>query len=56
MSGVLIAFFLGAGVAAWVFNYFHRQTGGNTTTAGVMAGIAGVVGFIITLVAWSVAS
>lgn len=56
MSGALIAFMLGAGVAAWVYNYFHRQTGGNVKTASIMAGIAGVAGFAITLMAWSFVS
>lgn len=53
MSGTLIALFLGAGVAGWVYNHFYKTTGGNAKTAGGVAAAAGVVGFIITLVAWN---
>lgn len=54
MSGVLIAFFLGAGVAAWVYNYIYKHTGGNVTNSSIVAGVAGVFGFVITLIAWNV--
>jgi hypothetical protein len=50
MSNGLVAFMLGAGVGAWVYSVMMRRTGSNTTNSLVVAGIAGLFGFVAMLV------
>ena len=49
MSNTLIAFFLGAGVFAWVYNKFYTRTGGNQQTSIPAALVVGVIAFLIML-------
>ncbi len=47
MSNILVAFLLGVGVAAWVYNKLMRSTGGNTQNSLVASGIVGFVAFVV---------
>lgn len=49
MSNGLVAFMLGAGTGAWVYSKMMRRTGSNTTNSLVVAGIAGLFGFVAML-------
>ena len=42
MSNGLIAFMMGIGVATWVYSKMYSRTGGNSQSAGVVAGVAGL--------------
>lgn len=50
MSNGLVAFMLGAGAGAWVYSVMMKRTGSNTTNSLVVAGIAGLFGFVAMLV------
>lgn len=45
MIGLLVAL----SAIAWVYTKAMRQTGGNTKTAATVAGLAGVISFIVIL-------
>lgn len=47
MSNAVIAFFIGAGFAGWLYAKLMRSTGGNTRDSLLVAGIAGVVVFAL---------
>lgn len=51
MGNSMIAFFLAAGVAAWVYNKLSRSTGGNTKNALTAAIIVGIFAFIVMIIA-----
>lgn len=40
-SNIIVGLVAGLGVAAWVYNYFMKTTGGRTPDALIGAGIAG---------------
>ena len=46
----MVAIFAGAGVAAWVYAKIMRSTGGNTQNALIVAGSAGVAGFVVMMI------
>lgn len=50
MSNILVAFLLGVGVAAWVYNKLMRSTGGNTQNSLIASGVVGFIGFVIMLI------
>lgn len=49
MPPIVVALFAGAGIAAWVYNRSMRYTGNNTKNSVTIAGVSGVIAFIITL-------
>jgi hypothetical protein len=50
MSNGLVAFMMGIGVATWVYSKMYGRTGGNSQSAGIVAGIAGLVAAGIMLI------
>jgi len=54
MSEVMIAFLLGLGASAWVYNKMMRQTGNNNTSSLVTGGVCGAVLFLFVwmMLAW----
>ena len=50
---LMVSFFAGAGVAAWVYTKIMRSSGGNTQSSLIVAGAAGVVAFGIMMVIMS---
>lgn len=53
MSNAVIAFFIGAGFAAWLYSKLMKTTGGNTRDSLMVAGISGAVVFAL---AWFLAA
>jgi hypothetical protein len=51
MSPILVAFFCGIGVAAFVYSKITRRTGGLTKNDLTIAGMAGLLAFFVM---WSV--
>lgn len=49
MSPILVGLFAGLGVGAWVYNKAMRNTGNNTKNSLTLAGVCGVISFIIVL-------
>ncbi|HYF97011.1 MAG TPA: hypothetical protein VD947_03155 [Patescibacteria group bacterium] len=49
MSPILVGLFAGVGVSAWVYNKAMRNTGNNTKNSLTLAGVCGVISFIIVL-------
>lgn len=47
---LMVSFFAGAGIAAWVYTKIMRSTGGNTQNALIVAGSAGVAGFVVMMI------
>lgn len=47
MSDFLIAFLATLSAATWVYTKANRRTGGNTQNALVVAGVAGIIVFIV---------
>lgn len=45
MSNGLVGLFAGIGAAGWVYAKMSRRTGGNTQTALIVAGVAGIFAF-----------
>lgn len=43
MSNGLIAFMMGIGTATWVYSKMYARTGGNSQSAGVVAGVVGLL-------------
>jgi MFS superfamily sulfate permease-like transporter len=50
MSNVVISLFGSIGLTAWIYSQMHRRTGGNTQSAAAVAGIAGVLSFLVMMV------
>lgn len=46
-SNLTIGFLFGAGFAAWVYSKVNRSTGGNTQSALIVAGCAGVGAMVL---------
>lgn len=53
MTAGVVALFAAAGVTAWVYSFFYRQTGGNTKSAAIIAGVAGVASFIVMFIVFN---
>jgi hypothetical protein len=49
MGTGMIAFFMAAGVSAWVYSKVSRTSGGNYTSSITVAAIAGIFAFIIVI-------
>lgn len=47
MSDFLIAFLATASAVAWTYNKAQRRTGGNLKNAMVVAGVVGLIVFIV---------
>lgn len=50
MSNAVIGLFAGLGVAAYIYNLMYKNTGGNTQTALIVAGVAGGFVWVLLLV------
>lgn len=50
---LMVSVFLGAGVAVWVYTKIMRSTGGNTKSSIIVAGSAGLAGFVIMMIIMS---
>lgn len=48
-SGVLIGFLVAVSGATWVYTKTMRQTGNNTKSSLITAGVFGLIGFIVTV-------
>jgi hypothetical protein len=44
---LMVAFFAGAGAAAWVYSKVMRSTGGNNQSSLIVAGSAGAAAFVV---------
>jgi cytochrome bd-type quinol oxidase subunit 1 len=53
MSKFLIGLFVALGAGAWVYSKIQRRTGGNAQTSLLMAAMAGVIAFILTVIVFS---
>jgi hypothetical protein len=53
-SAPLIGFLLGLGVAAWIYSQMMRRTGGNNQSSLVIAGIVGLIAFVVALITVSI--
>lgn len=53
-SNLTVAFIFGLGFGAWVYGKMQRQTGGNTQSSLLLAGLAGGAGFIVVITLLSV--
>lgn len=49
MTNGVIAFLLAIGSATWVYQKFHRSTGGNTQNSLIGSAVVGVLIFAVTL-------
>lgn len=47
---LMVSFFAGAGVTAFVYSKIMRSTGGNTQSALIVAGSAGAAGFVVMMI------
>lgn len=47
MSSVLFGFLIGASAAAWIYSKLMNSTGGNTKSALIVAGSAGVAAWVV---------
>ena len=53
MSGFIISLIFSIGAAGWIYGKSMRRTGGLTQTSLISAGVAGLVLFILMLIATS---
>lgn len=44
---LMVSFFAGAGVAAWVYSKIMRSSGGNAQSSLIVAGSAGLAAFVV---------
>lgn len=49
MGNVLSSFIFAVGVAAWVYNQAQKRFGGITQKSVIVAGVVGVIAFIVFL-------
>lgn len=49
MPPAVVAFLFAAGAATWVYTKIQRNTGGNTQSSLIVAGVAFVFGFVALL-------
>lgn len=49
MSNTLTSFLFAIGVAAWVYNFSQKRFGGITEKSLTVAGVVGVIAFIVFL-------
>lgn len=54
MSSFIIAFFMAAGAAAWIYGKTQERTGNDTASSTKLAVIVGVIAFIVTLTVLSI--
>ena len=43
---LMVSFFAGAGVAAWVYSKVMRSSGGNNQSSLIVAGFTGAIAFV----------